>query len=112
MLIQVTWCGKSHGSHFSECAFIPSLCSPPGSGDGVWVKHPFSDRYHYYYNLETGQGRWEEPEGFHHKGDHLCKDEIQVLLLSQLFCFSLYFHFWLPAFAVFQFNLSLLISNI
>ncbi|CAG07881.1 unnamed protein product [Tetraodon nigroviridis] len=53
-----------------------------GSSDGVWVKHCFSDRYHYYYNLETGQGSWEEPEGCPHRGDHLCKEEIQVLLLS------------------------------
>lgn len=57
-----------------------SLCSAPGSSDSVWVKHCFSDRYHYYYNLETGQGTWEEPEGFHHRGDHLCQEEIQVLL--------------------------------
>lgn len=53
--------------------------------------------------METGQGTWEEPEGFHHRGDHLCKEEIQVLLLSQLYCFSLYFHF-----AGVQFNFALL----
>lgn len=100
---------NSQVGHFSD-RDIHSLCSPPGSGD--WVKLCFSDRYHYYYNLETGQGTWEEPEGFHHRGDHLCKEEIQVLLLSQLFCFSPYFHFWLPAFAGFQFTFALLISHI
>uniref|UniRef100_A0A674NZT9 IQ motif containing GTPase activating protein 2 n=1 Tax=Takifugu rubripes TaxID=31033 RepID=A0A674NZT9_TAKRU len=50
--------------------------------DSVWVKHCFSDRYLYYYNLETGQGTWEEPEGFHHRGDHLCKEEIQNVVSS------------------------------
>uniref|UniRef100_H2SJJ6 IQ motif containing GTPase activating protein 2 n=1 Tax=Takifugu rubripes TaxID=31033 RepID=H2SJJ6_TAKRU len=53
-----------------------------GSSDSVWVKHCFSDRYLYYYNLETGQGTWEEPEGFHHRGDHLCKEEIQNVVSS------------------------------
>lgn len=77
---------NSQVGHFSD-RDIRSLCSPPGSGD--WVKHCFSDRYHYYYNLETGQGTWEEPEGFHHRGDHLCKEEIQVLLLTAFLFLSL-----------------------
>uniref|UniRef100_A0A671TJW3 IQ motif containing GTPase activating protein 2 n=1 Tax=Sparus aurata TaxID=8175 RepID=A0A671TJW3_SPAAU len=45
--------------------------------DSVWVKHCVKDRYDYYYNLETGQGTWEEPEGFEHNGAHLSKEEIQ-----------------------------------
>uniref|UniRef100_A0A671TMK3 IQ motif containing GTPase activating protein 2 n=1 Tax=Sparus aurata TaxID=8175 RepID=A0A671TMK3_SPAAU len=48
-----------------------------GSTDSVWVKHCVKDRYDYYYNLETGQGTWEEPEGFEHNGAHLSKEEIQ-----------------------------------
>uniref|UniRef100_A0A8C9ZSL8 IQ motif containing GTPase activating protein 2 n=1 Tax=Sander lucioperca TaxID=283035 RepID=A0A8C9ZSL8_SANLU len=46
----------------------------------VWVKHYIKDRYDYYYNLETGQGTWEEPEGFEHKGGQLSKDEIQSVV--------------------------------
>ncbi|TMS03942.1 Ras GTPase-activating-like protein IQGAP1 [Larimichthys crocea] len=49
---------------------------------GVWVKHCIKDRYDYYYNLETGQGTWEEPEGFEHNGDHLTKEEIQNAVSS------------------------------
>uniref|UniRef100_A0A671TP20 IQ motif containing GTPase activating protein 2 n=1 Tax=Sparus aurata TaxID=8175 RepID=A0A671TP20_SPAAU len=67
----------------SECADTyqaelgNTFCFPPGSTDSVWVKHCVKDRYDYYYNLETGQGTWEEPEGFEHNGAHLSKEEIQ-----------------------------------
>ncbi|KAF3850925.1 hypothetical protein F7725_012697 [Dissostichus mawsoni] len=49
-----------------------------GSTESVWVKHCINDRYDYYYNLETGQGTWEEPEGFQHHGGQLGKEDIQV----------------------------------
>uniref|UniRef100_A0A3Q2P197 IQ motif containing GTPase activating protein 2 n=1 Tax=Fundulus heteroclitus TaxID=8078 RepID=A0A3Q2P197_FUNHE len=48
-----------------------------GSSDGVWVKHSIKDRYDYFYSLETGQGSWEEPEGFDQKAAQLSKEEIQ-----------------------------------
>nr|XP_015827985.2 ras GTPase-activating-like protein IQGAP2 [Nothobranchius furzeri] len=53
-----------------------------GSSDGLWVKHCIKDRYDYYYNLETDQGSWDEPEGFEHKADQLSKDEIQNVVNS------------------------------
>uniref|UniRef100_A0A4W6G8M7 IQ motif containing GTPase activating protein 2 n=1 Tax=Lates calcarifer TaxID=8187 RepID=A0A4W6G8M7_LATCA len=49
---------------------------------GVWVKHCIKDRYDYYYNLETGQGTWEEPEGFEHNPGQLSKEEIQTVVSS------------------------------
>uniref|UniRef100_A0A3B3XMM3 IQ motif containing GTPase activating protein 2 n=1 Tax=Poecilia mexicana TaxID=48701 RepID=A0A3B3XMM3_9TELE len=52
------------------------------SSDGVWVKHSIKDRYDYFYNLETGQGSWEEPEGFEQKADQLSKEEIQSVVNS------------------------------
>uniref|UniRef100_A0A7N8YC86 IQ motif containing GTPase activating protein 2 n=1 Tax=Mastacembelus armatus TaxID=205130 RepID=A0A7N8YC86_9TELE len=48
--------------------------------DGLWVKHCFKDRYDHYYNLETGQGTWEEPEGFEHNSSQLSKEEIQSVV--------------------------------
>uniref|UniRef100_A0A7N6AZ68 IQ motif containing GTPase activating protein 2 n=1 Tax=Anabas testudineus TaxID=64144 RepID=A0A7N6AZ68_ANATE len=48
--------------------------------DGVWVRHCIKDRYDYYYNLETGLGTWEEPEGFEHNGGQLSKEEIQSVV--------------------------------
>uniref|UniRef100_A0A3Q3LUG7 IQ motif containing GTPase activating protein 2 n=1 Tax=Mastacembelus armatus TaxID=205130 RepID=A0A3Q3LUG7_9TELE len=50
------------------------------STDGLWVKHCFKDRYDHYYNLETGQGTWEEPEGFEHNSSQLSKEEIQSVV--------------------------------
>uniref|UniRef100_A0A3Q3XK56 Uncharacterized protein n=1 Tax=Mola mola TaxID=94237 RepID=A0A3Q3XK56_MOLML len=53
-----------------------------GITDSVWVKHCFKDRYDYYYNLEKGQGTWEEPEGFRHNCVHLSREEIQSVVSS------------------------------
>lgn len=59
-----------------------------GSTDSVWVKHCFKDRYGYYYNLEMGQGTWEEPEEFqNHLHHHLGKEEIQVHPLLPNICY-------------------------
>ncbi|XP_051924372.1 ras GTPase-activating-like protein IQGAP2 isoform X2 [Hippocampus zosterae] len=49
-----------------------------GGTRSVWVKHRINDRYDYYYNLETGQGAWEEPEKFEGNSGHLSKEEIQI----------------------------------
>ncbi|XP_029366292.1 ras GTPase-activating-like protein IQGAP2 isoform X1 [Echeneis naucrates] len=53
-----------------------------GTTESVWVKHCFKDRYDYYYNLETGQGTWEQPEGFEHSCGQLSKEEIQSVISS------------------------------
>uniref|UniRef100_A0AAQ5XSM1 IQ motif containing GTPase activating protein 2 n=1 Tax=Amphiprion ocellaris TaxID=80972 RepID=A0AAQ5XSM1_AMPOC len=50
------------------------------STDSLWVKHCIKDRYDYYYNLETGQGTWEEPEAFEHNNGQLSKEEIQNIV--------------------------------
>lgn len=57
----------------------------------MWVKHCIKDKYDYFYNLETEEGTWEEPEGFEQKSGHLSKEEIQVLPLhyKALFTFPI-----------------------
>uniref|UniRef100_A0A3Q2Y2T8 IQ motif containing GTPase activating protein 2 n=1 Tax=Hippocampus comes TaxID=109280 RepID=A0A3Q2Y2T8_HIPCM len=67
-----------------KCKIRILLCFTPnfklvicGTGS-VWVKHRINDRYDYYYNLETGQGAWEEPENFEGNRGHLSKEEIQI----------------------------------
>ncbi|XP_034728381.1 ras GTPase-activating-like protein IQGAP2 isoform X2 [Etheostoma cragini] len=64
----------------AELAQRQTNSASKGGPDSVWVKHNIKDRYDYYYNLETGQGTWEEPEGFEHKGGQLSKDEIQSVV--------------------------------
>ncbi|XP_061762318.1 ras GTPase-activating-like protein IQGAP2 [Nerophis ophidion] len=53
-----------------------------GSADSVWLKHCINDRNDYYYNLETGQGIWEEPEKFERNCIYLSKEEIQSVVSS------------------------------
>ncbi|XP_015229906.1 PREDICTED: ras GTPase-activating-like protein IQGAP1 [Cyprinodon variegatus] len=61
----------------TELAHRQTTNSSRGSSDGVWVKHSIKDRYDYFYNLETGQGSWDEPEGFENNAAQLSKEEIQ-----------------------------------
>ncbi|KAF3695882.1 Ras GTPase-activating-like protein IQGAP1 p195 [Channa argus] len=51
-----------------------------GNTDRVWVKHCIKDIYDYYYNLDTEQGTWEEPEGFEHNSGQLSKETIQSVI--------------------------------
>ncbi|CAN9513310.1 unnamed protein product [Ophioblennius macclurei] len=51
-----------------------------GGAEGAWVKHIIKEKYDYYYNVETGQGTWEEPEGFEHNCGQLSKEEIQSIV--------------------------------
>lgn len=99
VLLKVTWLTtqvsqtdpytvKSRLIWYSVTCVLRGTFSPPPGSTGVWVKHCIKDRYDYYYNLETGQGTWEEPEGFEHNGDHLTKEEIQVRpAVSIMWCY-------------------------
>uniref|UniRef100_A0A4W5MFE0 IQ motif containing GTPase activating protein 2 n=1 Tax=Hucho hucho TaxID=62062 RepID=A0A4W5MFE0_9TELE len=49
-----------------------------GSSESVWVKHKIKGGYDYYYNLESREGTWEEPEDFTHNSTQLSREEIQV----------------------------------
>ncbi|XP_061906886.1 ras GTPase-activating-like protein IQGAP2 [Entelurus aequoreus] len=64
----------------SELAVRQTKKAAEGSADSVWLKHCINDRNDYYYNLETGQGIWEEPEKFEHNCGHLSKEEIQSVV--------------------------------
>ncbi|CAL8346615.1 unnamed protein product [Lota lota] len=75
----------------SECAdayqteLAQAQANTAGTGrisGGVWVRHRVKDSYDFYYNLESGEGTWLEPEGFQHSSGHLSKDEIQNVVNS------------------------------
>lgn len=55
------------------CAVYPS-----GDTGSQWVKHWVKGGHNYYYNLESKEGTWVEPEGFEQNNTQLNKDEIQV----------------------------------
>ncbi|XP_012683975.2 ras GTPase-activating-like protein IQGAP2 isoform X2 [Clupea harengus] len=61
----------------SELGKQQALNAAEGGDAGVWVKHRIKDKYGYYYNLQTKEGTWNEPEEFVHNTSQLTKEEIQ-----------------------------------
>uniref|UniRef100_A0A8B9L7V4 IQ motif containing GTPase activating protein 2 n=1 Tax=Astyanax mexicanus TaxID=7994 RepID=A0A8B9L7V4_ASTMX len=62
-----------------ECAHTYQTKLAHGS---LWVKHRIKDKYDYFYNLETKEGTWEEPENFVHDSSQLTKENIQGVVSS------------------------------
>ncbi|XP_060116396.1 ras GTPase-activating-like protein IQGAP1 [Heteronotia binoei] len=48
-----------------------------GNNGSEWAKHWVKGGYHYYHNLRTKEGRWEEPEGFMQNNTQLSREDIQ-----------------------------------
>lgn len=50
----------------------------PGDNNSDWVKHWVKGGHNYYYNLNTKEGTWVEPEDFLQNNTQLNKEDIQV----------------------------------
>uniref|UniRef100_A0A670ZE08 IQ motif containing GTPase activating protein 1 n=1 Tax=Pseudonaja textilis TaxID=8673 RepID=A0A670ZE08_PSETE len=48
-----------------------------GNNNSNWVKHWVKGGYHFYHNLQSQDGDWEEPQGFVQNSLHLSREEIQ-----------------------------------
>uniref|UniRef100_A0A671R0H2 Ras GTPase-activating-like protein IQGAP1 n=1 Tax=Sinocyclocheilus anshuiensis TaxID=1608454 RepID=A0A671R0H2_9TELE len=48
----------------------------------LWVKHKIKDKYDYFYNIESKEGTWVEPDHFVHDSSQLTKEDIQSVLSS------------------------------
>ncbi|NXK68712.1 IQGA1 protein, partial [Sylvietta virens] len=48
-----------------------------GGNGSEWVKHWVRGGYHYYHNLRTKEGGWDEPEEFVQNDTQLSREEIQ-----------------------------------
>ncbi|NWW10670.1 IQGA1 protein, partial [Oreocharis arfaki] len=48
-----------------------------GGNGSEWVKHWVRGGYHYYHNLRTKEGEWDEPPGFVQNDTQLSREEIQ-----------------------------------
>ncbi|KAH0620140.1 hypothetical protein JD844_014773 [Phrynosoma platyrhinos] len=48
-----------------------------GDNGSEWVKHWVKGGYHYYHNLQTKEGDWEEPQGFVQNNTQLSREDIQ-----------------------------------
>ncbi|XP_078531351.1 ras GTPase-activating-like protein IQGAP2 isoform X2 [Lissotriton helveticus] len=51
-----------------------------GIDEGPWIKLKMKDKYDYYYNVETTEGTWLEPEGILLKNTWLTREEIQTIV--------------------------------
>lgn len=49
-----------------------------GGNGSEWVKHWVRGGYHYYHNLRTKEGGWDEPAEFVQNDTQLSREEIQV----------------------------------
>uniref|UniRef100_U3FCJ3 Ras GTPase-activating-like protein IQGAP1 n=1 Tax=Micrurus fulvius TaxID=8637 RepID=U3FCJ3_MICFL len=48
-----------------------------GNNNSDWVKHWVKGGYHFYHNLQSQDGDWEEPQGFVQNSVQLSREEIQ-----------------------------------
>ncbi|XP_060611464.2 ras GTPase-activating-like protein IQGAP1 [Anolis sagrei] len=53
-----------------------------GDNGSAWVKHWVKGGYHYYHNLQTKEGGWEEPQGFVQNNTQLSREDIQSAISS------------------------------
>lgn len=57
---------------------LPRSSVRPGDNGSEWVKHWVKGGHNYYYNLQSKEGTWVEPEDFLQNSSHLNKEDIQV----------------------------------
>ncbi|KAM6425904.1 ras GTPase-activating-like protein IQGAP1 isoform 1-T1 [Liasis olivaceus] len=60
-----------------ELAAIKKVKLASGNNNSDWVKHWVKGGYHYYHNLQTKDGVWEEPQGFVQNNIQLSREDIQ-----------------------------------
>ncbi|KAJ8263100.1 hypothetical protein COCON_G00155570 [Conger conger] len=72
-------CAETYLLHLSQQQILNTT---EGSSDSVWVKHCIREKYDFFYNLETREGGWLEPEGFVHCSSQLSKELIQGIVGS------------------------------
>ncbi|NWV28250.1 IQGA1 protein, partial [Origma solitaria] len=64
-------------TYLRELSEVKTRKRAAGSNDSEWVKHWVRGGYHYYHNLQTKEGGWDEPAGFVQNDTQLSREEIQ-----------------------------------
>ncbi|XP_063201458.1 ras GTPase-activating-like protein IQGAP1 [Chroicocephalus ridibundus] len=67
-------CAETYQRELSE---VTRRKTAAGGNGSEWVKHWVRGGYHYYHNLRTKEGGWDEPEGFVQNDTQLSREEIQ-----------------------------------
>uniref|UniRef100_A0A671R171 Ras GTPase-activating-like protein IQGAP1 n=1 Tax=Sinocyclocheilus anshuiensis TaxID=1608454 RepID=A0A671R171_9TELE len=68
--------------YHSQLAHLQSTQTEQGTSGSLWVKHKIKDKYDYFYNIESKEGTWVEPDHFVHDSSQLTKEDIQSVLSS------------------------------
>uniref|UniRef100_H3CWR8 IQ motif containing GTPase activating protein 1 n=1 Tax=Tetraodon nigroviridis TaxID=99883 RepID=H3CWR8_TETNG len=63
-----------------DLAKVKNQKAAEGDNGSEWVKHWVKGGHDYYYNLNTKEGTWVEPEGFLQNNTQLNKDDIQSVV--------------------------------
>uniref|UniRef100_A0A671S8C1 Ras GTPase-activating-like protein IQGAP1 n=1 Tax=Sinocyclocheilus anshuiensis TaxID=1608454 RepID=A0A671S8C1_9TELE len=68
----------------SECAHVyhSQLSHLQRTSGSSWVKHKIKYKYDYFYNIESKEGTWLEPDHFVHDSSQLTTEDIQSVLSS------------------------------
>ncbi|KAL7980216.1 hypothetical protein Chor_001484 [Crotalus horridus] len=64
-------------AYHQELMAIKNAKLASGNNNSDWVKHWVKGGYHYYHNIRTQDGVWEEPQGFVHNSVQLSREDIQ-----------------------------------
>ncbi|NXP80375.1 IQGA1 protein, partial [Ramphastos sulfuratus] len=67
-------CAETYQRELSE---VKRRKMAAGGNGGEWVKHWVRGGYHYYHNLQTKEGGWDEPVPFVQNDTQLSREEIQ-----------------------------------
>ncbi|NXX50986.1 IQGA1 protein, partial [Tricholaema leucomelas] len=67
-------CAETYQRELSE---VKARKMAAGGSGGEWVKHWVRGGYHYYHNLRTREGGWDEPVPFVQNDTQLSREEIQ-----------------------------------
>lgn len=67
-------CAETYQAELSESKKKKMAAGDNGS---EWVQHWVKGGYHYYYNLHSKEGSWEEPPGFVQNNTQLSRENIQ-----------------------------------
>ncbi|KAF1489432.1 Ras GTPase-activating-like protein IQGAP1, partial [Eudyptula minor novaehollandiae] len=67
-------CAETYQRELSE---VKRRKMAAGGNGSEWVKHWVRGGYHYYHNLRTKEGGWDEPTEFVQNGTQLSREEIQ-----------------------------------
>ncbi|NWY53663.1 IQGA1 protein, partial [Chionis minor] len=67
-------CAETYQRELSE---VKSRKMAAGGNGSEWVKHWVRGGYHYYHNLRTKEGGWDEPAEFVQNDTQLSREEIQ-----------------------------------